>query len=568
MATTYTNITPSVSEWIRKEIKPVYQQYLSLMRESDNDPEEEPYRSLYSAREKLLLINEKLTHPPSHIGSHDNLTSLSITLSSLLAGNYVSTDETSAGQVQYEKVLESGETLESQGPVAVAMVTACNGLGILWSNRSEDYEKSLALLQQGEALHKSYSSPPPLSHDDWFNGEVRPDGEREKTFEDLHTHTLFYLAQVYGHLDQPQLSASYCQNTLSRQLETNAYDPIDWSLNAATLSQYYINVFNYPQARHCLAAASAVLRRHGDELVGKGEEMKEKVERSQADVSRCWIKYTLSLLTHSTEEGGGGGAEAREKFEIVHRFQPLELEDIEDEVSCDTIENYSSASKVFLFGQSKVQEATKYFTLEEHATDHVSISQDHSSLFKLLASFEPDLSLKCRMHKRRIDLLSPLLSSLNPQHYLLLNRQLMFELGDTLTEMANHKLVLATDESSTPSQHQVNKINRLLNEAIKRYGEFFDSFGTQPVETEFLHSFLTSKLNIARLHSKLLAETPRGQFKNLESSLECYKWLVEYCDSHVEERNGVFEAELSLCKEMVTLLPQKMELIRLQNITM
>ena len=79
---------------------------------------------------KLLLINKKITHSPSHISNHDNLTSLHQALSSLLASNYVSIDDTSAEQVQYEKVLESEKPLASQsGPVGVAMVT-CYGNSI------------------------------------------------------------------------------------------------------------------------------------------------------------------------------------------------------------------------------------------------------------------------------------------------------------------------------------------------------------------------------------------------------------------------------------------------------
>ena len=563
----YISLSPTLIEWIKKEIKPLYDEYLSYIKESGKDPEEEPYRSLYSARKTLLLIKDKIGQAPPEI--NDSLRPLSITLSSLLAANYINTDETSAGQREYESILELSKPLQYQGRVAFAMVTACNGLGILWSNRSEEYEKSLELLKQGETLYKSYHLPPPLSDEDLFTGDIRDEGEREKTFEDLHTHTLFYLAQVYTHLDQQGLSAQYCQNTLSRQLETKSYDPIDWSLNAATISQYYINVSNYPQARHCLAAASVVLHSYSDELGGKGEEMKEKLEQSEADVSRCWIKYTISLLTHSCTESGerGEGGNEREKVAIVHRFEPLELADIEGQISCDVVENYQDASKVFLFAEAQIKSAQKFYNLEEHATDFVSISQDHSSLYKILSFFESDLSLKCRMHKRCVDILSSLLSCLNPQHYLVLNRQLMFELGDILNDMANNKIILASEEGSTPSQYQVQKINRLLNDAIKHYGEFFSSFETQP-EAEYLHSYLTSKLNEARLHSKLLAGNPGEQIKNLETSIQLYKWLIEYCESHSQDIKEIFIEELGLCKEMVALLPQKIELIRSQNITM
>lgn len=36
-------------------------------------------------------------------------------------------------------------------------------------------------------------------------------------------------------------AAHYCHSTLKRQLEYNAYHPMEWAINAATLSQFYIN---------------------------------------------------------------------------------------------------------------------------------------------------------------------------------------------------------------------------------------------------------------------------------------------------------------------------------------
>lgn len=35
-------------------------------------------------------------------------------------------------------------------------------------------------------------------------------------------------------------AATYCHSTLQRQLKLNQFSPMEWALNAATLSQYYI----------------------------------------------------------------------------------------------------------------------------------------------------------------------------------------------------------------------------------------------------------------------------------------------------------------------------------------
>lgn len=52
------------------------------------------------------------------------------------------------------------------------------------------------------------------------------------------------------------------------------------------------------------------------------------------------------------------------------------------------------------------------------------------------------------------------------------------------------------------------------------------------------------------------------QKSHLSSSLEQYKWLVEYCEQHTEQAEKAFATELPLCKEMLELLPYKMEAIK------
>ena len=42
-------------------------------------------------------------------------------------------------------------------------------------------------------------------------------------------------------------AAHYCHSTLKRQLEHNAYHPMEWAINAATLSQFYINKVSYSE---------------------------------------------------------------------------------------------------------------------------------------------------------------------------------------------------------------------------------------------------------------------------------------------------------------------------------
>lgn len=561
MAKTTPLISLTVLEWAKTEIASYYQEALRLSAEES--PESEPYRSLYSAREQLIVIKTKLdTLCPPHVKENiDDYACLCACLHLQLGLNYMATDEISQGQKELELALEVGKTVQSARKVGFVMLTCLSQLGVLWGNRSE-YNKSLEILMEAKMIYESCSSRPfPPADKDWLLGELRVEEEREQSFEDLYTHTLFYIAQVYTHLDKPKLSAEYCQRTLCRQLDSKLYDPLEWSLNAATISQYYINVGNFPQARHCLAAATVMLNRLDSETIAQepNEILKEKLDRTAADINRCWIKYCLTLLETSCDNESQSDSISSE---TVQCFQPLELTDVEKEVSCEVVKEFPAARLLFLFGQQQIEKAKEYYTLQDHASDHVAIVQDHSRLFKYLTIFESDLSRKCRMHKRRIDMLSNLPSELNPQYFQVIIRQILFELGDIYKEMADLKTVL-TSEEEIPTTHAINKINSLVRNGIAHYQKYIDSFSADvAIDPVYLRSFLISKLNICRLNSKLLGTSPVEQTHYLQLALQGYHWLVDYETQNVREVNEVFEEEIVLCREMIQLLPQKIELIK------
>ena len=530
--------------------------------ESPNDPESDPYRSLYAAREHLTIIRDRLEAGEECVKQSKEGLIMSACLKTQLGLNYVQTEEISRGQELFEQVLEE---CREESLASFPQLVSLNQLGIIWGNRGEN-DKALELLLQGKALYDSRrGEPPPLCNKDLFYGHVREESLRERSFDDQYTHTLFYLAQVYSNLEQPRLSAEYCQTTLSRQLETNAYDPIEWSLNAATISQYYIGVENFPQARHCLASAHVVLSRfESDQPLGHSV-MKEKIEQARADLSRCWIKYCIVLLKTSIGSQDGEENSSRQEGEEdtqLHRFEPLEVTEIEGDIRCELVEDSPAAKDVFLFGQKHIERAKAFFTLDDMASEHASIVQDHSQLFKLLSFFESDLSIKCRMHKRRIDMLSGIASEFNPQHFMPLIRQIEFEIGEIYRDMADLKIVIASEEDTLQNSHAVKKINSLIDCAMTNFQRFIDKF-EEPIETVHLKSYLTAMLNLARLHSKRIFASNAEEIEGIKKSLTVYQKILSYKSN--EEAERVFSEEFEVCKDMAGLLPLKMNKLQSSN---
>lgn len=221
---------------------------------------------------------------------------------------------------------------------------------------------------------------------------------------------------------------------------------------------------------------------------------------------------------------------------------------------------------LFLEGQKWLNISKEFYILDGHVTNHVEILQDMSQLYKLLAFFDEDYERRCKMHKRRVDILSEVLIELNPQHYLLVCRQLMFEIAEAYSDMVDLKIAIAEESGGPPVAHAVKKINTLINKSIKFFQSFLDSLkrnGKLPdtFDEDSVRPALVAQFYMARLYSKLICADRQGKVENLKKSLDIYKYLVQYCDTHPDLPEGTFKDELDVTREMAQLLPLKMDKI-------
>ncbi|XP_006630631.2 KIF-binding protein [Lepisosteus oculatus] len=597
--------------------------------ESRKDPETDPFRSKYKARELLKEIICTLRN--QYIGEDDGesdqpqkdqilegsdsegcgsgcvggspaalrAAKLGV-IEHLLGVNHVETEELSAGEEHLMNCLKLLDKYSMSRENISINIQTRNQLGILWAGRDET-EKAQGFLETAESLYIQYmkqDGQPPMDLSDFFvtEGESVLDQERTKRFEMAHTYTLYYLAQVYKNLEQYEKAGRYCHTTLQRQLEFNHFVPLEWAINAATLSQYYITKSRYMEGRHCLAAAVVVAGLAGEvpseaaaqENEAEGEK-REQLRQKRAEIARCWIKYCLNLLQDAKKllEDNIGELDVERQAELKARRRQEDEEEekglksailfgsrdifdsilaLEEKVSCAYPLDFEEARAIFLVGQNYVTEAKEYFQMDGHVTDHIEVVQDHSALFKALSFFEEDYERRCKMHKRRIDMLEPICKDLNAQYYLLICRQLQFELAETYYEMMDLKLALA-DKQDELDAHTVKKFNHLCAASIKYYKMFLDSIRTpdgkfpEKLEDDVLRPALVAKFRVARLYGRIICPDGATQLENLDKSLECYRFVVDYCEQDTEAKKAV-ETELELSEEMAGLLPIKIERLR------
>eukprot|EP00088_Acartia_fossae_P034425 TRINITY_DN35355_c0_g1_i2.p1 TRINITY_DN35355_c0_g1~~TRINITY_DN35355_c0_g1_i2.p1 ORF type:complete len:293 (-),score=53.91 TRINITY_DN35355_c0_g1_i2:46-924(-) len=290
-------------------------------------------------------------------------------------------------------------------------------------------------------------------------------------------------------------------------------------------------------------------------------------------VDRYCVTYGLNLLEFSyclqLQERDGNNIDSLSENDQIPEFEDLDVSNQTSQITDKRLNSYEDAKGVFIWTQKHLQSAQQYFTLDERCSDYVDLVRDMSQLYKYLSYFEKDDDNKCKMHRRRADLLEPLNRDLSPTHYLLTIRQILFELGEIFSDMVDFKRARWQTQPTNP--HFAKKVNTLVRQSILYFETFLDTMrveGKRPEKynDDNVRPALLAHFYIGRMYSKfVVAPNSHEELNNVNQTYEAYKSIVDYCKKHPEALEKV-EEELSACSEMVKLLPVKMEQIR-RNLT-
>ncbi|KAL1139500.1 hypothetical protein AAG570_006483 [Ranatra chinensis] len=292
--------------------------------------------------------------------------------------------------------------LKSKPDNIFCSVFTLNQLGLLFSS-VERVEKTLKYLNQAEALYEEWKVEGVkfTSLGEIFGCDP-DDGSAE--LEEEHTLTLYYMAQAWRLASCPVLATRYCHRTLARQLQIiDSQNKIEWALNAATLSQVFLEHYMFSEACHHLCAASYVLDLRRAELDADHSEREqheadlEEYNHRKGDIALCWLKYDIMLLTVSRDRLVQENEDAKNfcqyPDEIVGLMFPnLDLDKYKKGVRVNFVLTYEDARPLFLHGQECANRGKQYYTLNEHASDYIRIQQDLSQLYVGLQFFEDDES--------------------------------------------------------------------------------------------------------------------------------------------------------------------------------
>lgn len=511
----------------------------------------------------------------------------------------IETEELSVGEKHLKKCEEVINKYELEPEMILVTLNMLNEFGLFWSEREPD--KSKQFLEKAELCYNQFKSSnvaPIDIHDLFRTNIVAYDTELGfKNLEKVYTLTLYYLAQIYGALKDTLKSAVYCHITLKRQLQSDDYELIEWALNAATLSQFFMEKNGFKQARHHLAASSYMLQIYENKLnleTEHNEEYDAKVEtfkHRSADVARCWAKYGLLLLSNSRErllqhtedidvnctlstdleklELGCNSTVSHENLTNLE-FKTLDVRECENQITDQFLLTFDDARKVFLNIKLWLEKAHSYYTLNNLASDYIEIVQDQVQMYLNLAFFEDNPENQAKMHKRRADLLEKVLKEVNPTYYMQYCKQMWFELAQAYGEILHIKLDKLKESNERPSPQTLSKINSLVDKGIEQYNNFINSFvdiSTQnfpeTIDKDYEKPFLQAYFNIGALNSRYISLDKSINLKHVKASLDYYKKVIAYCDKN-SRAIEVIPTEISICKELTSLLPIKIAKLTLE----
>ncbi|KAH8282818.1 hypothetical protein KR054_010070 [Drosophila jambulina] len=586
---------------ILSDYKELYEKANRLVEEeSRNDPPTDPFRSHYKARDVLVDLKKQLddqlvsVQASEEDGGDDDLCyrSLLAFVCRDLGRIFVYTEEQSKGEEFLNRCLELVTPLKQRPEAIIPYIGTINEVSIVLAAK-EEYKQGLDLLLLAEKSYEEFkaSGLEPLAIQDIFSPseegqQTAPAGVKE--LESLYTLVCFYLAQMYGHLGETEKSAKCCHRTLYRQLQYKSYDAIDFALNTATLSQFYIGEERFAEARHHLAAATLIMAEYEAHMLepeGMSEQQRQDVTETfkhrYADVARCWAKYGLHLMQTSRERllrDEDDSEEAKRLEKAIHtlrlaeaeesRFPGLDLTACENRISCDYCLTFDDAKLVFHFVNEWLDIAKDYYKAENEATEYCKIMQDYAEAYERIAFFEENPENQAKMQKRRAKYLEDLLDLIDPIFYMKICRECWYGAGTAHAAVLDVRLD-AIRAKSSPTPDEIKKVNQSCQKAIKHFESFIKSYMAKPPSEEWRPNMdeeeqrlmLYAHFHVGRIYYKLISPHPLQQLQQLTNCQTYYKKFDEGCELH-KEAAKTLQAEVGVVREMLQLLPLKMNTVK------
>jgi len=148
------------------DLKECYEKAMKLVEtESKHDPENDPYKSHYAAREMLIEMQNNLKNVLSTLAAEDNPDEHDVLIYKAILGFILKelgrisifVDELKTGENYLTESTTVFEEFKMEPVGIIAYIDALNNLGILWSNRN-NAENAKKYLDQAEVAYNDFKA--------------------------------------------------------------------------------------------------------------------------------------------------------------------------------------------------------------------------------------------------------------------------------------------------------------------------------------------------------------------------------------------------------------------------
>ncbi|KAK5584653.1 hypothetical protein RB653_006268 [Dictyostelium firmibasis] len=576
------------------------------------DPDQTPYESKYKAIEILKELKKEINDNDNELNSQSKIQDILdylVVIDSKLGELFIATEEITLGLNVCRDCLKSLESIQDKFPLET--ISTLQSISIIYINKN-DFDIGKDHLIKSEKL---------INHTIEKQKQQQKEEEEEKQskdFEDkldsLQLQNYFYFAQLYGLLKDSELSSKYCELTLRKQLKRNNFDKLEWCKNSLMLAEYYLSELNFDYAKQCFLVSN---------FICKDIENEDDREETQANIYLVMGKFYLEFLhffkdienlnhCHRINNNDNDidfiqddlssiSLMEKEKEDKLFNENQIKKEKLLDLISfnkrslniekplftelgidqLNKIYNHStfsspidlivvkdqpSARDIFLKSQHFFNKAKKYYILDGFVSQHIKILFDQINLFEYLNMFETNAGRKVGIHKKKIELIEPLLKELNPTYFLSSIRSIYFKIAEIYSEISKiYQYVCA-------NLKEIQTYNECLFKSMEYYNLFLNSYNDGGVpnspkitEEEKMKSiiedfevYINAKLELAVCH-KNIKGVNKLVLEHLEKSLNIFRSIITLLDSVPKDISSRHTQEYHLCSQMSSLLPQKIQ---------
>ncbi|XP_030381805.1 protein KBP homolog [Scaptodrosophila lebanonensis] len=588
---------------ILDDIKKLYGNIDSFLQ-TDQFDETDPFKSYYNSCDLLIDMKNQLDSELGSIRDQGNgadeaefrLNTLLACVCRDLGRIYIHIGSDSDGEQMLQQCIDLIEPQKLTAEGIIPYIGATIELSISRAFQKE-FECAIKLLLKAVDGYKMFQLNGNLAMDiaDLYNPpklEVLAVGPAE--LNNLHIMAFYYLGQIYNEMGQLEKASEFCHETLNLHRKFKLYDSLEFSLNATTLSYYYVEKERFKVARTLLAVGIVTLEQLKLQLAKPPMPMKlggnkpETYKSYYAKIARCWALYGLKLLNSSklrlldndTDDSDDSDMQAivsaTKHLQLTisdedHIFSHLDLSVYENSISCNYCLSFDDAKLVFDFATKWLERAKDHFKSKSDKTDYLELILDYAEGCKNIAYFDENTETQIQMGMRGVQYIEDVLEMLDPQLCLKFCRICWYEAGLLYSTLLDDHLHNMDPISNNPSPDEIKNVNESCLNGIKHLEAFIKSYKEAPeldakwfedMDLEGEHNMLYAHLYLGRFYSKLICNDRKKELENIQTSQKLYQRFTH----EINKRPAVAEIlrpEMGVAREMLQLLQLKIQILSL-----